>query len=171
MQADFLLRFFIFSPLFHILCLSVCLSPWFAAARNYPPTPYPTPPLVSFFPRGKLFGSPSAYSIDFCVRAPDFPFVQGGLCTSYFFLIFKKIINVSFFFRATRNVKEENKTALTHADIANRQDQNTRIKTIQRLPSCSIRRKRQSLVLRARCTKRNPEQTSQKPTAVNEHTQ
>jgi hypothetical protein len=37
MQADFLLRFFIFSPLFHILCLSVCLSPWFAAARNYPP--------------------------------------------------------------------------------------------------------------------------------------
>ena len=42
---------------------------------------------------------------------------------------------MSFFFRATRNVKEENKTALTHADIANRQDQNTRIKTIQRLPS------------------------------------
>jgi chromosome segregation ATPase len=32
-------------------------------------------------------------------------------------------------------VKEENKTALTHADIANRQDQNTRIKTTQRLPS------------------------------------
>ena len=32
-------------------------------------------------------------------------------------------------------MKEENKTALTHADIANRQDQNTRIKTIQRLPS------------------------------------
>jgi len=51
------------------------------------------------------------------------------------FLIFKKIINVSFLFRATRNVKEENKTALTHADIANRQDQNTKIKTTQRLPS------------------------------------
>ena len=82
--------FLFFSPLFHILCLSVCLSPWFAAARNYPPPLYPTPPLVSFFPRGKLFGSPSAYSIDFCVRAPDFPFVQGGLCTSYFFLILKK---------------------------------------------------------------------------------
>jgi septal ring factor EnvC (AmiA/AmiB activator) len=32
-------------------------------------------------------------------------------------------------------VKEENKTALTHADIANRQDQNTRIKMTQRLPS------------------------------------
>jgi chromosome segregation ATPase len=31
-------------------------------------------------------------------------------------------------------VKEENKTALTHADIANRQDQNTRVKTTQRLP-------------------------------------
>jgi hypothetical protein len=58
-----------------------------------------------------------------------------GLCTSYFFLIIKKIINVSFLFRATQNVTEENKTALTHADIANRQDQNTRIKTTQRLPS------------------------------------
>ena len=42
---------------------------------------------------------------------------------------------MSFLFRATRNVKEENKTALTHADIANRQDQNTRIKMTQRLPS------------------------------------
>jgi hypothetical protein len=86
--SRFFIAFFYFFPSFsHSLsvCLSVCLSLWFAAARNYSPTLYPTPPLVSFFPRGKLFGSPSAYSIDFCVRAPDFPFVQGGLCTSYFF--------------------------------------------------------------------------------------
>ncbi len=40
-----------------------------------------------------------------------------------------------FLLRATRNVKEENKTGLIHADIANRQDQNTRIKMTQQLPS------------------------------------
>jgi hypothetical protein len=37
--------------------------------------------------------------------------------------------------RRTWNVKEENKTRLTHADIANRQDQNTRIKMTQQLPN------------------------------------
>jgi hypothetical protein len=63
MQADFY-RVLYFFPLFlfHILsvCLSVCLSPWFAAAYNYHPSIFPTPnpPLVSFFPRVKLFGPP-----------------------------------------------------------------------------------------------------------------
>jgi hypothetical protein len=85
--SRFFIAFFYFFPSFsHSLsvCLSVCLR-GLPPLVIIPPPPYPTPPLVSFFPRGKLFGSPSAYSIDFCVRAPDLPFVQGGLCASHFF--------------------------------------------------------------------------------------
>ncbi len=84
--SRFFIAFFIFS-LFFSFTFSLCLSPWFAAAYNYPPPlyfPYSEPAPRVIFPRVKLFGSPSPHSIDFCVRITSARF---PICTGWFIYI------------------------------------------------------------------------------------